>query len=208
MLTPTQQFSRVLNAALGNLTTPVTQDMTLAPPTLPHVNAHFKLVAMLFEAAGEDNSATTKKLSGPLDIAWLAALAECENCGMDAASAEHKLAQQDFRSGKNKNIPNTKAEFIRRASEQRAMIRQHAQVISTEAQHLAAGCWERALDHLPKFRAKLVEQEKAIFAGQPELGVSPLLRMCDALPKLMVCQIEKLKAALGNRRPNQLIPTI
>ena len=127
---------------------------------------------------------------------------------MDAASAEHKLAQQDFRSGKNKNIPNTKAEFIRRASEQRAMIRQHAQVISTEAQHLAAGCWERALDHLPKFRAKLVEQEKAIFAGQPELGVSPLLRMCDALPKLMVCQIEKLKAALGNRRPNQLIPTI
>lgn len=206
MMTPKEQFARILNAALGNLPTPLTVDLTLQPPALPNVNANYRLAAMLFEFAGEDDSPIAKKLSGPLDVSWLATLAELEGCDRDSACGEHKISQQDYRSGKSKVLPNTKAEFIRRASEQRAMIRQRAQIISTEAQHMAAGCWERALDHLPKFRAKLVEQERAIFAGQPELGTSPLLRMVDALPKLMNCQIEKLKAALGNRRPNQLIP--
>jgi len=209
MMTPKEQFARILNAALGaSGASPTPQDMTLAPPSLPHVNANHHLAAMLFEFAGEHNSPIAKKLSGPLDVSWLAALAELEGCDRDSACGEHKISQQDYRSGKSKVLPNTKAEFIRRASEQRAMIRQRAQIISTEAQHLAAGCWERTLEHLPKFRAKLVEQEKAIFAASPELGTSPLIRMIDALPKLMNCQIEKLKAAAGNRRPNQLIPTI
>ena len=206
-MTPKQQFTRIRDAALGALG--ISQLQTeLQPPSPPHINANHRLAAMLFEFAGEDNSPSAKKLSGSLDVSWLAAQAESYGHGFNDALQTHSDARTEYRSGKSKIIPHTKLEYIRQNSEHRAMKKQWAQIISTEAQHLAAPCWERALDHLPKFRAKLVEQEKAIFAGQPELGTSPLLRMVDALPKLMNCQIAKLKAALGNRRPGELIPKI
>jgi len=208
MLTPKQQISRIINAALGNLPTPLTVDLTLQPPALPNVNANHRLAAMLFEFAGEDNSPSAQKLSGVMDVSWLAAHAETEGFSQNDALRNHNEARTDYRSGKSKTIPSTRLEYIRQNSEVRAMKRQNEFIISVEAQHLAAECWSRALEHLPKFRAKLAEQEKAIFAGQAEIGTSPLLQMVDALPTLMNCQIAKLKAALGNRRPGGLIPKI
>lgn len=206
-MTPKQQFTRIRDAALGALG--ISQLQTeLQPPSPPHVNANHHLAAMLFEFAGEHNSPDAKKLSGSLDVSWLAAHVETQGCGMDDARKSHNTARDDYRSGKSKVIPHARLEYIRQNSERRAMLKQRAQIISIEAQHLAAACWQRALEHLPKFRAKLVEQEKAIFAASPELGTSPLIRMIDALPKLMNCQITKLKTALGNRRPGELIPKI
>lgn len=203
MLTPQQAFNRVRELAVGKPTTPLDN----LEPRPGFLSATHRLVALNFEDAGELQSPEVKKLYGTLDASWLAAFAENSGFSHDDARATHRAKQAAFMDGSSKDLPETRAEYIRQNVERRRMLRQRSQIISTEAQRLAAVVWERSLKNVPKFRAKLVAQEQLIFSATSELGPSPLIRMVDDLPRLIEIQIAKLKAGLGNKRPGQLIPT-
>lgn len=181
----------VLDAAIGAPAKPATATAEKLPSA--YVSPSWAVVKQLLVFAKLPTSATRTKLDN-LALAW-----QAEISALDGLS--HADAILKFRNDFNKAVAAdktdlaerpTKKELIQRNADRRAVIKARAGKISQAAGQLAAEVLTLAKVSLPAFRESLLAQEKAIFAHD-DLGKSPLIAICDALPKTLDAHIEKLK---------------
>ena len=177
-----REILRVLDAAIQ----PGKTDSAASEPARPvHIDPSWLLLAMLLTDAGMPDSGDTKSIS-KLDAAWIAEFGAEQALGQDASKAAWNKSRKDFKSGGDFLTKNQWRQSFR---ERKAVHFERRSQLSMEAAKIATSVYERALDHLPKFKAKMLQQFDAI--APRALGVSsPLEKMLDGLPRLVKAQVD------------------